>query len=219
MNTLPRHFNIKEVNKKLNIFDGHNQLNSKEKNIFFARIKAVDRKSRTEFEKYVSSLDFNGCFHSNCIEEYKFTNFLKSYSNEYCNVLFQIFDEIFHNRVLITDYFYLDETDYSKKIKGNERLRNIIAIANNIDIKNVPEIKELIPIKLLKEDKRFETIRLFVNFSEKTGTITLFLIDLYHFGINAIDYKTHKRQLDEYFEKNKNYNKCISKVFDMILGE
>ena len=44
--------------------------------IFFARIKAVDRKSRTEFEKYVSSLEFNGCFHSNCIEEYKFTNFL-----------------------------------------------------------------------------------------------------------------------------------------------
>lgn len=168
------------------------------------------------FQKF----DFNGNLHSNLIEKEKFTNFIKSQGNSYYIILKDIIDKLYLDNYNFLNEFQLEENNYSEVSAETQRLKRIIMEVNNIkDIKDVPKINEMIPVVYLKkQDKRYKGLRLFVNIREN-GYIDLYLIDLYHLGIDAYNTTTGKYELDRNYNTNKNCSICISKIADDFLNK
>ena len=163
--------------------------------------------------------EFNGNWHSSHLTEEKFTNYIKSYGeNTYYKILDQLFSKLYHDNYNLLEDFELEENMYSEKSKETQRLKRIIMKTNDIsDIEFIPKINELIPVRHLKDkEKRYRGIRLFVNIRED-GYIDLYLIDLYHLGIDAFNTITGKYELDRNYNSNKDCNKCISKVTDKYI--
>ena len=169
------------------------------------------------FEKF----DFNGNLHSNHIEEEKFTNYIKSYGeNTYYKILSDLFDKLYYDEYSFFDEFQLEENNYSSISAETKRLKRIIMYVNNIkNEESLPEINEMIPVQYLKKrEKRYKGIRLFVNVQEN-GYIDLYLIDLYHLGIDAYNSSTGKYDLERNYKSNKECKKCISKISDKYINK
>lgn len=191
------------------------------RNEFKHRINKITRKGYNvisstpfHFEKFI----FNGNLHSNHIEKEKFTNYIRSYEgNTYYKILKNIFDKLYYDNYNILEEFELEENNYSEISSETQRLKRIIKEVNNIE--NVKEINEMIPVQHLKEkQKRYKGIRLFVNIREN-GYIDLYLIDLYHLGINAYNSNTGNYDLQRNYNTNKDCKKCISKIADNYIQE
>lgn len=164
--------------------------------------------------------EFNGNIHSNLIEKEKFTNFVKSKENSYYKALKDIINKLYFDNYNFLNEFQLEENNYSEISTETQRLKRIIMEVNNIkEIKDIPKINEMIPVMYLKKNnKRYQGLRLFVNIREN-GYIDLYLIDLYHLGINAYNNKTGKFELDRNYKTNKDCSTCISKIVDDFLNQ
>lgn len=188
-------------------------------NLFKHEINKITRKgyriidtSPFHFKKFV----FNGNLYSIKIPEEKFTNYIRSYDgNTYFKILKELFDRLYYDNYDIFDDFELEENYYSEISPETLRLKRIIMKTNDIkNIESVPMINELIPVKHLKEkEKRYKGIRLFVNVRED-GYIELYLIDLYHLGIDAFNVATQNYDLGRNYNSNEDCKKCISKIAD-----
>ncbi len=188
-------------------------------NLFKHEINKITRKgyriintSPFHFKKFV----FNGNLYSIKIPEEKFTNYIRSYDgNTYFKILKKLFDRLYYDNYDIFDDFELEENYYSEISPETLRLKRIIMKTNDIkNIESVPMINELIPVKHLKEkEKRYKGIRLFVNVRED-GYIELYLIDLYHLGIDAFNLTTQNYNLGRNYNSNEDCKKCISKIAD-----
>ena len=189
------------------------------KNNFKNIITKITRKGSKIIDSipfHYESFNVNGNWHSINNEKEKFTNFLRSYgTNKHYEILVTLFDKIYNTKYNVLDDFELDENMYSNESKETKRLKRIIMNSNNIKIiEDVPQINELIPIKRLKEkEKRYKWLRLFVNIRDN-GCIDLYLLDIYHLGINAFDFETQSYNLNRNYSSNKDCNKCISKIVD-----
>ena len=192
------------------------------KNEFKHKIKRITRQGHKVINVspfHFKEFEFNGNWHSENFEEEKFTNYIKGYGeNTYYKILDELFCKLHSANYNLLDDFDLEENNYSKISEATKRLKRIIMKANNInDVEYIPEINELIPAIHLKEkEKRYKGIRLFVNISED-GYINLYLIDLYHLGIDAFNVATGKTELDRNYRSTKEYSKCISKVVDKYI--
>lgn len=172
-------------------------------------IKSEDFK----FQEFI----FNGNMHSNKIENEKFTNFLSSYDNTYYEILDNLFDKLYKDNYDFLNEFELEENNYSEISDASKRLKRIIMEVNNIP--EVPQINEMIPVQYLKrKEKRYKGIRFFVHVRED-GYIELYLIDLYHLGINAYNASTGSYDLERNYNSNKGYSKCISKIADKYIND
>jgi|GEM_PF-3415789 len=160
------------------------------------------------FEKF----EFNGNLHSNNIEEEKFTNFVRSVENTYYCILKDLVEKLHSDNYSFFKEFQLEENNYSEVSAETQRLNRIIMKVNNIN--ELPKINEMIPVKYLKKkEKRYQSLRLFVNIREN-GYIDLYLIDLYHLGIDAYNANTGKYDLIRNYNTNKDCKQCISKIAD-----
>lgn len=196
------------------------KINTKNKeNQFKHTISKITRRKYKVIEStpfYFKKFIFNGNLHSNKIENEKFTNYIKGYDeNTYYKILKNLFNKLYYDNYNIFDEFQLEENNYSEISAETKRLKRIIMEVNNIrDIEKVPKINELIPVQYLKnKEKRYKGIRLFVNIREN-GYIDLYLIDLYHLGINAYNVATGHYDLERNYNTNKDCKKCISKIAD-----
>lgn len=199
----------------MNIFQNRlNEVeNCKNENLFKHSMKKITRKGyqiiKTEPFRFAGFV-FNGNFHSNKIKEEKFTNFIRSYENGYYPILKELFRKLYEDQYSFFSEFQLEESNYSEISSNAKRLRRIIQKVNHIE--EIPKINELIPVQRLKdEDKRYKGIRLFVNI-RKDGYIVLYLIDLYHLGIDAYHVATGNYDLDRNYKSNEDCQKCISKI-------
>lgn len=191
--------------------------NNIQTNQFKHRIKQVIRKGKNvisigayEFK----SFEFNGNLRSDKIEDEKFTNFVSSYNNSYYNLLEDILDKLHYAKYSFLDEFELDEYEASEFTSASERLKRIIARVNNVDVSQLPKIDKFKPTRYArKKEKRYDTVRLYVSRNEN-GVIDLYLIDLYHLGIDAYNYKTKKYELNAHYRNAENFSKCISKISD-----
>lgn len=204
MNTLQNRLDVIESNNKGNLFK--HEINK----ITRRGYKIIDY-SPFHFEKFI----FNGNLHSDKLETEKFTNYLSSYDCKLYYILKDLFDKLYQDNYNIFNDFELEENNYSETSSETIRLKRIIKHVNNIkDIEEIPEINELIPTKYLKkQEKRYEGIRLFVNIREN-GFIDLYLIDLYHLGINAYNVKTQTYTMNRNYKSNEKCDKCLSKIAD-----
>lgn len=194
-------------------------------NNFKNEIRKIIRKGYSIIDNkpfHYKSFNINGNWHSTHDEENKFTNYINSYDeeNKYYNILLMLFKKMYNNKYNVLEDFQIEENNYSKISTETKRLKNIIIKANNLEcIEELPEINELIPIQKLKDtEKRYKGIRLFVNIREN-GEIDLYLIDLYHLGINAYNTNTGNYDLDRNYNSNKKCRKCISRIVDDCIEE
>lgn len=210
MNILRDRLNeIEEKNK-------NNQFKHSINKIMRKGYKIIDVKP-FHFEKF----EFNGNLHSDLIENEKFTNYIRSYGeNTYYKILTNLFDKLYYDNYSFFDEFQLEENNYSEISAETQRLKRIIMKVNNIkNIKDIPAINELIPVQYLKnKEKRYKGIRLFVNIREN-GYIDLYLVDLYHLGINAYNTATGNYDLERNYNSNKDCKKCISKISDKYVNK
>lgn len=191
--------------------------NDKDENIFKHRIQKVVRKGARiiNIEQYkYKCFCFNGNLHSIKLEEEKFTNFLSSYDNKLSNILKKVFEKLYLEEYDFLEEFVLDEYEASEYTQESKRLKRIITKANNIDDNKLPQIHKFKPTKYkMKQDKRYDGIRLYVS-CNTDGVIDLYLVDLYHLGIDAYNYITNKYELNVHYKKAEKYKCCISKMAD-----
>ena len=202
----------------MNILKDRLQNSLNNDNIFKHRMMKVIRKGSDVLhsEPYAfKKFNFNGNLHSTLLEDEKFTNYIKSYGNIYDKILTNICDKLYLDNYDFLDEFELDEYEPSEFTNESNRLKRIIMKTNNIkDESLLPKIDKFKPTrKQRKKDKRYDGIRLYVSCNQD-GIIDLYLIDLYHLGIDAYNYKTHKYELETHYNNAKDYNKCISKIAD-----
>lgn len=192
---------------------------SNNKNNFKHTINKITRKGYKIIDSTpfcFKKFEFNGNLHSDNIEKEKFTNYINSYEgNTYYKILCDLFNKLYYDNYSIFEEFELEENNYSEISSETQRLKRIIAEVNNLkNIASIPKINELIPVKRLKDkEKRYKGIRLFVNIRDN-GYIDLYLIDLYHLGIDAYNATTGGYNLDRNYNSNKQCKKCISRIAD-----
>lgn len=164
---------------------------------------------------HFKSFNFNGNLRSDKLEEEKFTNYIKSYDNKYYEILTEIFDKLKYDNYTFLQEFELDEYEASEYTQASKRLKRIIMKVNNLkDERLLPKIDKFKPTRYQREkEKRFDGIRLYVS-TNVNGIIDLYLIDIYHLGIDAYNYKTNSYDLEKNYNTTKEYNKCISKISD-----
>lgn len=195
-----------------------NRLNNLGNNQFKHRINKIvrDHSGILKSEPYeFKYFNFNGNLHSEKIEKEKFTNYLSSYENTLYSLLENIFNKLQKDEYDFLKEFELDEYKASEYTEEYKRLKRIIATVNGIeDVNKLPKIDKFKPVKhLRKEQKRYDGIRLFVH-TGKDGIIDLYLVDLYHLGIDAFNYRTGHYDLTRNYNSTKEYHKCISKIAD-----
>lgn len=170
--------------------------------------KRVNRfKNPTFVEESYKWFDFNNNLKSNHFAELYFTNFL---SSNLCN-----------------KYSRLNEICSKIKLNNNEWIK--MFISDEIDIKlDIPKINRLYKIMSLvnnKEINRDELILKFKNLEDKEiqfyikkehGVLKLYLIDLYHLGIEAENRKIHKADIRSIYNARKKCNYDISNINDSI---
>lgn len=156
---------------------------------------------------------FNGCLHSSIIEDEFFTNYVKSYDKKIYIELKKIFDDIYNEKAELGDKFVLVNNDSNAGNKKNKRLNRIISKANEIE--NIPELMKLKP-KHLKQDKTLEPVRIYIHYDERLEIFELYLVDLYHLGIEGKNYNIGNGvyNLSKIYEVNSENKKCISKIAD-----
>ena len=160
----------------------------------------------------ISFKDFNinGALHSIDLKENLFTNYVKSYDKKIYKEIKEIFDAIHFQKATLDDKFRLLSNE-----KGNELVKERLnkIIKENLNIDKVPELMKLTP-KHQKNDKTLEGVRIYVYYDKYIEEFDLYLVDLYHLGIEGFNANIGKYDLKHRYEVNSEYNKCISKLAD-----
>ena len=155
-------------------------------------------------------LNINGALHSINFEEKLFTNCVKSYDKKIYKEIKEIFDEFYFFNASLDDKFILLDNESGNKEK-EERLKDIIK--ESLDINNIPNLMKFKP-KHNKADKTLEGVRIYVYYDKNTEEFDLYLIDLYHLGIDGYNTNLGKYDLKNRYKVNSEYKKCISKIAD-----
>ena len=149
----------------------------------------------------VKDFNINGALHSINIEEKFFTNYVKSYDKKIYKELKEIFDEV----------HYCQSTLEQKFILAQKRLNDIIK--ENLNIDKVPGLMKFKP-KHPKEDKTLEGVRIYVYYDMNVEEFDLYLVDLYHLGVEGYNANIGKYDLKHRYKINSECKKCISKIAD-----
>lgn len=158
----------------------------------------------------IKGLNINGALHSINFEEKLFTNCVKSYEKKIYIEIKEIFDELYFGKASIEDKFTLLDNENENKEK-ERRLNDIIK--ESLNINNIPSLMKFKP-KYKKDDKTLEGVRIYVHYDIHTEEFDLYLIDLYHLGIDGYNNNLGKYDLENRYKVNSEYKKCISKIAD-----
>ena len=166
-------------------------------------------------KKNIKFKDFNmnGAIHSINLPDVHFTNFVKSYEKKIYIELKQIFDDIIINKKALDEELLLVDNENQNGSK-EERLKEIIR--ENLNIKNVPSLMKF-KIKAKKDDQTLDGVRIYVYYDKNMEEFDLYLIDLYHLGIDGVNYKIGRYDLEGRYSVNSTHKKCISKIADSYI--
>lgn len=158
----------------------------------------------------VKGFNINGAMHSIDVKQEYFTNYVKSYDKKIYREVKEIFDEIHFQRATLDDKFQLLNNEKENEL-AKKRLNEIIK--DSLNINKIPELMKFKP-KHKKEDKTLEGVRIYVYYDKNIEEFDLYLVDLYHLGIDGFNTNIGKYDLKHRYEINSNCNKCISKLTD-----
>lgn len=147
--------------------------------------------------------DFNSNLKSDHFPELYFTNFLSSNSCKKYFKLEEIYNKIKLNNNEWTKLFIADEIDIEADIPKFNRLYKIIELVNH---RNINREELILKFKNL-EDKEIQ----FYIKNEK-GILKVYLIDLYHLGIEAENKKTHRTDMRGIYNARKKCSYDINNI-------
>jgi len=162
--------------------------------------KRVDRFTNPRFvkEEY-EEFDFNNNIKSNNIEELYFTNYTSSNICKKYLKLEEICMKIANNNNEWTNTFVADEIDIKNDMPKLNRIYKIIQVVNREEINR----KEII-LKF----KNVEDPEIQFYIKQEKNKLKLYLIDIYHLGIEAPNKKTRRIDARGIYNSRKkcNYN-------------
>lgn len=152
---------------------------------------------------------FNGNLYSIHIQDEMFTNFVNSYDKKIYKEVEEIFDKIYMKKFPLDKLLKLVENETGT---GKERLNRII---KKMGIEKVPSLMKFIPYHI-KNDKTLDTVRIYVYYDKERKEFYLYLVDLYHLGIDARNTQG-RYDLKHRYETYSKCKKCISKISDKYI--
>ena len=158
----------------------------------------------------INGLNINGALHSINSEEKLFTNCVKSYEKKIYKEIKEIFDDLYFGKASIEDKFILLSNERENRAK-EERLEDIIK--ESLNINKIPSLMKFKP-KHKKSDKTLDGVRIYVHYDINTEEFYLYLVDLYHLGIDGYNDNLGKYDLKNRYKVNSENKKCISKIAD-----
>ena len=158
----------------------------------------------------INGLNINGALHSINFEEKLFTNCVKSYEKKIYKEIKEIFDDLYFGKASIEDKFILLSNERENRAK-EERLEDIIK--ESLNINKIPSLMKFKP-KHKKSDKTLDGVRIYVHYDINTEEFYLYLVDLYHLGIDGYNDNLGKYDLKNRYKVNSENKKCISKIAD-----
>lgn len=158
----------------------------------------------------INGLNINGALHSINSEEKLFTNSVKSYEKKIYKEIKEIFDDLYFGKASIEDKFILLSNERENRAK-EERLEDIIK--ESLNINKIPSLMKFKP-KHKKSDKTLDGVRIYVHYDINTEEFYLYLVDLYHLGIDGYNDNLGKYDLKNRYKVNSENKKCISKIAD-----
>ncbi len=156
------------------------------------------------------NFNMNGAIHSVDIEDKIFTNFVKSYEKKIYKEVKEVFDDIVLNNTKLDDRLTLVDNE-NQNINNRDRLNEIIK--ESLNIEHVPALMKFKP-KSKKDDQTLDSVRIYVYYDKNTEEFNLYLIDLFHLGIDGFNYKIGRYDLESRYRINSVNKKCISKLAD-----
>lgn len=165
------------------------------------------RKSRFKNPIFVQEsykcFDFNNNLKSDHFAELYFTNFLSSNLCNKYSKLNEICNKIKYNNNEWIKMFVADEIDIKQDIPKINRLYKIMSLVNKKEI-NREEL--VLKFKNLKDKE----IQFYIK--NENGILKLYLIDLYHLGIEAENKKIHKADVRSIYNARKKCNYDIGNI-------
>lgn len=174
------------------------------------KVNRIGNKIISKEKINIKGLNINGALHSIIFEEKLFTNCVKSYEKKIYKEIKVIFDELYFGKASIDDKFILLSNERENRAK-EERLEDIIK--ESLNINKVPSLMKFKP-KHKKSDKTLDGVRIYVYYDINTEEFDLYLIDLYHLGIDGYNDNLGKYDLKNRYKVNSENKKCISKIAD-----
>lgn len=174
------------------------------------KVNRIGNKIISKEKINIKGLNINGALHSIIFEEKLFTNCVKSYEKKIYKEIKEIFDELYFGKASIDDKFILLSNERENRAK-EERLEDIIK--ESLNINKVPSLMKFKP-KHKKSDKTLDGVRIYVYYDINTEEFDLYLIDLYHLGIDGYNDNLGKYDLKNRYKVNSENKKCISKIAD-----
>ena len=173
--------------------------------------KRVNRFNNPIFveEKY-KWFDFNDNLKSNHFPELHFTNFL---SSNLCNKYVKLEDictKIKLNNNEWIKMFVSDEIEIKTDIPKINRLYKIMSLVNNKDINRD---------ELILKFKNLEDQEIQFYIKNENGILKLYLLDLYHLGIEAENKKIHKADIKSIYKARRKCNYDISNIDKKLIED
>lgn len=151
--------------------------------------------------KQYNSFDFNNNLKSNNFSDLEFTNYVSSKECKKYKDLKDICFKIFCNKNELDNLFMADELDNNVSVSKRKRLWNILNKINNTTISH----DEII---LKFKNKIDKEIQFYIK--DDNGIFKLYMIDIYHIGIEATNKKTGRADRRGIYKARKKCN------FDII---
>ena len=166
--------------------------------------KRINRFNNSTFiEETYKSFDFNNNLKSDNLEDLEFTNFVSSNICKKYLILTNICQQISKNEKELDKLFVADEIDINVDIPKLNRIYDIINIVNN---KQISREKLILKFKYLKDQE----IQFYIN--NDNGVLKLYLIDLYHIGIEATNKRTGRNDRKGIYNARKKYKFDIKEI-------
>jgi len=159
-----------------------------------------------EEEKF-DKVDFKNSLKSVNIKNLNFTNFFTSDKAQKYSYFKEVYQKYISNDNLFKDLLYGDEIEKSNISKLN-RLCNIMTQTNNEKVTIEDLVKGIFKFKLKKDN----TMQIFIKKEE--NNFYIYLIDLYHLAIPAINRKTGRSDYTKIYEKYSKANFCLSNIIN-----
>ena len=168
-------------------------------NIFYKRINRF--KSNVSFvEEEYKTFDFNNNLKSDKIEDLEFTNYLSSNQCKKYSLLLNICKNLYNN-CDISKSFIADEFNWNKY--NSKRVQDIINAVNNKTIKSNALVYKL-------KHRKDPEIQFYVL--KEKNSLKLYLIDVYHLAIEAVNAKTGKADRKGIYKARKNNSFDIKEI-------
>ena len=150
-----------------------------------------------------NSFDFNNNLKSVHLKDLEFTNYVSSKECKKYKDLQNICTRINHNKNELENLFIADELENNTSVLKYERLLKILSAINN---RQITQNEIILKFKNIVDNE----IQFYIK--NENGTFKLYMVDMYHIGIEAVNRKTGRADRKGIYNARKKYSCDIVEI-------